>query len=174
EHQNIYRAMGILSENHENIDVVTLIDQLKSMEQLNTIGGPRYLVELSNVVPTSRNVGFYVNIVAKYSLKRTLIQTAEEIASEGFSDETDVEDLLTEAEGQIMSISESRRNEGLKSMKSVVHDVYEQVEARAGQTTSTTGIPTGYRDLDFMTSGSNPMIRSYSPPARPWVRQPSH
>ena len=149
EHQNIYRAMGILSENHENIDVVTL------MEQLNTIGGPRYLVELSNVVPTSRNVGFYVNIVAKYSLKRTLIQTAEEIASEGFSDETDVEDLLTEAEGKIMSISESRRNEGFKSMKSVVHEVYEQVEARAGQTTSTTGIPTGYRDLDFMTSGFN-------------------
>src|SRR5699024_12093403 len=77
----------------------------------------------------SRNVGFYVNIVAKYSLKRTLIQTAEEIASEGFSDETDVEDLLTEAEGKIMSISESRRNEGFKSMKSVVHEVYEQVRS---------------------------------------------
>src|SRR5699024_5684390 len=54
-----------------------------------------------------------------------------------------------------MSISESRRNEGFKSMKSVVHEVDEQVGSRARQTTSTTGIPPGYRDLDFMTSGYN-------------------
>src|SRR5699024_10634740 len=87
-HQHIYRAMGILSENHENIYVLTLIDQMISMKHLNTIGGPRYRAELSYVVPTSRNVGFYGNIDSKYSLKRTLIQTAEEIASEGFSDET--------------------------------------------------------------------------------------
>ncbi len=155
EHQHIYRAMGILSENHQNIDVVTLINQLKSMEVLNSVGGPRYLAELSNVVPTSRNVSFYVDIVARYALKRKLIQTAEEIANEGFSEEADIEDLLTEAESRIMSISEGRRNEGFKSMKSVVHEVYEQVEARAGQTDTTTGIPTGYRDLDFMTSGFN-------------------
>ncbi len=155
EHQSVYRAMGILSEGHQNIDVVTLIDQLKSMEVLSSVGGPRYIAELSNVVPTSRNVSFYVNIVSRYSLKRKLIQTAEEIAGDGFSDEIDIEDLLTEAEGKIMSISENRRNEGFKSMKSVVHEVYEQVEARAGQTDNTTGIPTGYRDLDFMTSGFN-------------------
>src|SRR5699024_12094859 len=59
EHQHIYRAMGILSENHENIDVVTLIDQLKSMEHLKTICGPRYLAELFIVVTTSSNVCFY-------------------------------------------------------------------------------------------------------------------
>ncbi len=155
EHRHIYQAMGILSENHQNIDVVTLIEQLKSMEVLNSVGGPRYLAELSNVVPTSRNAAFYVDIVAKYALKRKLIQTAEEIANEGFSEDAEIEDLLTEAESRIMSISESRRNEGFKSMKSVVHEVYEQVEARAGQTDTTTGIPTGYRDLDFMTSGFN-------------------
>src|SRR5699024_7270010 len=64
-------------------------------------------------------------------------------------------DISNETESKIMSISEARRNEGFKSMKSVVHEVYEQVEERAGQKSTTTGIPTGYRDLDFMTSGFN-------------------
>ncbi|WP_052255251.1 replicative DNA helicase [Salinicoccus sp. YB14-2] len=155
EHQQIFHAMALLSEERTHIDLVTLTNQLRTMDQLNVIGGPRYLGELSEFVPTSLNWTFYSNIVAKYSLRRRLIETVSEIATDGFSEEFEIEDILNEAESKIMSISEARRNEGFKSMKSVVHEVYEQVEERAGQKSMTTGIPTGYRDLDFMTSGFN-------------------
>src|SRR5699024_7424315 len=75
------------------------------------------------------------------------------IANDGFQNDVDINDLLSEAEARIMGVSEGRRNDGFKSMKDVVHEVYEQIEALAGNNTGITGIPTGVRDLDFMTSG---------------------
>jgi replicative DNA helicase len=155
EHQHIFRAIGTLSEERRQIDLVTISDQLRQMGEFNAAGGPRYLGELAEFVPTTHNWEFYMEIVAKYSLRRKLIQTVSEIATDGFSEEIDIEDLLNEAESRVMSVSEARRNEGFKSMKSIVHEVYEQVESRAARGSTTTGIPTGYRDLDFMTSGFN-------------------
>ncbi|HBV22792.1 MAG TPA: replicative DNA helicase [Jeotgalicoccus sp.] len=153
EHQQIFRAMMLLSEQNAELDVVTITDKLRSMDELNNTVNPRYLGELSNVTPTSRNWQFYADIIARQSLRRKLISVADEIASDGFQNEVDINELLAEAESRIMGVSEGRRSDGFKSMKEVVHEVYEQIESLAGNNTGITGIPTGYRDLDFMTSG---------------------
>lgn len=153
EHQHIFRAMMLLSEENAELDVVTISDKLRSMDELNNTVNPRYLAELANVTPTSRNWQFYADIIAKQSLRRKLISVADEIASDGYHNEVDINDLLSEAEARIMGVSEGRRNDGFKSMKDVVHEVYEQIEALAGNDNGITGIPTGFRDLDFMTSG---------------------
>lgn len=153
EHQQIFRAMMLLSEENAELDVVTITDKLRSMDELNNTVNPRYLAELSNVTPTSRNWQFYADIIARQSLRRKLISVADEIASDGFQNEVDINELLAEAESRIMGVSEGRRSDGFKSMKEVVHEVYEQIESLAGNNTGITGIPTGYRDLDFMTSG---------------------
>ncbi|HIW39157.1 MAG TPA: replicative DNA helicase, partial [Candidatus Jeotgalicoccus stercoravium] len=152
EHQDIFRAMMLLSEENAELDTVTIIDRLKTMDKLQTVN-PRYLAELASVTPTSRNWQFYAEIIARQSLRRKLIRVADEIANDGFQNDVDINDLLSEAEARIMGVSEGRRNDGFKSMKDVVHEVYEQIEALAGNNTGITGIPTGFRDLDFMTSG---------------------
>src|SRR5699024_1672300 len=152
EHQDIFRAMMLLSEENAELDTVTIIDRLKTMDKLQTVN-PRYLAELASVTPTSRNWQFYAEIIARQSLRRKLIRVADEIANDGFQNDVDINDLLSEAEARIMGVSEGRRIDGFKSMKDVVHEVYEQIEDLEGNNTVITGIPTGFRDLDFMTSG---------------------
>src|SRR5699024_10636617 len=106
EHQQIYRAMMLLSEENAELDVVTITDKLRSMDELNNTVNPRYLGELSNVTPTSRNWQFYADIIARQSLRRKLIAVADEIASDGFQNEVDINELLAEAESRIMGVSE--------------------------------------------------------------------
>src|SRR5699024_2458047 len=109
-HRQIFHAMALLSEERTHIDLVTLTNQLRTMDQLNVIGGPRYLGELSELVPTSLNWTFYSNIVAKYSLGRRLIESVSETATDASSEEFEIEASLNEAEAKIMSRSEARPN----------------------------------------------------------------
>ena len=113
EHQKIYRAMMLLSEENAELDVVTISDKLRSMDELSNTVNPRYLGELSNVTPTSRNWQFYAEIISRQSLRRKLIAVADEIANDGFQNEVDINELLSEAEARIMGVSEGRRNDGL-------------------------------------------------------------
>ena len=154
-HQHIFRAMMNLSEDQGEIDVVTLMDQLTKDGALSEAGGPQYLAELSNNVPTTRNIQYYTNIVANLSLKRKLIQTADSIANDGYDNELELDAILSDAERRILELSSNRQSDGFKDIRDVLGQVYETAEELDQNSGQTPGIPTGYRDLDQMTAGFN-------------------
>lgn len=154
-HQHIFRAMMNLNEDGDEIDVVTLMDQLTKEGTLSEAGGPQYLAELSNNVPTTRNIQYYTNIVSNHALKRRLIQTADSIANDGYDNELELDAILSDAERRILELSSNRQSDGFKDIRDVLGQVYETAEELDQNSGQTPGIPTGYRDLDQMTAGFN-------------------
>lgn len=117
-----------LNEDGDEIDVVTLMDQLTKEGTLSEAGGPQYLAELSNNVPTTRNIQYYTNIVANHALKRRLIQTADSIANDGYDNELELDAILSDAERRILELSSNRQSDGFKDIRDVLGQVYETAE----------------------------------------------
>ena len=115
-----------LNEDGDEIDVVTLMDQLTKEGTLSEAGGPQYLAELSNNVPTTRNIQYYTNIVANHALKRRLIQTADSIANDGYDNELELDAILSDAERRILELSSNRQSDGFKDIRDVLGQVYEK------------------------------------------------
>lgn len=152
-HQVIFEVMTELGEENEPVDLITVTARLKDKDRLEEIGGVSYLTNLANAVPTSANVEYYAQIVEEKSLLRRLIRTATQIASSGYASSDDVGELIDEAEKKIMEISNRRSAGGFVSIRDVLMDVFERVEFLYHNKGGITGIPSGFPDLDKMTSG---------------------
>ncbi len=152
-HQKIYEAMIELGENNQPVDLVTLTAHLLDQQVLDDIGGVSYLAKLANAVPTAANVDYYAQIVEEKSMMRRLIRTATNIVSEGYANSEDVSVLLSDAEKQILEISNRRSSSGFISIRDVLMEVFEKVEFLYTNKGGTTGIPSGFVDLDKMTAG---------------------
>lgn len=150
-HQRIFEAMEELSDENEPIDLVTLTARLQDKQLLEEVGGVTYLSQLANAVPTAANVDYYAAIIEEKSMLRRLIREATEIVTEGFSG-SDVNDLLNEAERRILDIS-NRKYTGFIPIKDALMEVFERIEFLHTHRGGTTGIPSGFIDLDKMTSG---------------------
>src|ERR1035438_5891488 len=98
KHERIYEAVLSLYEHHQAVDVLTLSDQLKNSGYLDIIGGPSYLTELTNFVPTAAHVEQYADIVAQKSLRRRLIATSKEITGLGYDESKQLRELIEDAE----------------------------------------------------------------------------
>nr|WP_150960428.1 replicative DNA helicase [Aneurinibacillus sp. XH2] len=153
KHQNIFDAMVELAEANEPVDLVTLTVRLQDKQQLEQVGGVSYLTQLANAVPTAANVDYYAQIIEEKSLTRRLIRAATQIASTGYSGSEAVGDLLSDAEQRIMEISQRRSSSGFISIRDVLMEVFERVEFLYQNKGGTTGIASGFHDLDKMTSG---------------------
>jgi len=154
EHQLIYQAMITLSDNNKEITGILLGQELIRMNAMNDVGGVTYLQTLTQITPSSYNWEQYAEIIYAMSLKRTVIQKASELVESGYSTDVDVDDLLSVAETSMMNIGEGRGREGFKSMRDVVVNIFEELDEYSKKDNSgITGIPTGYRELDRMTSG---------------------
>lgn len=154
-HQHIFQAMMSLGEKNIDADVVSLTNQLATEGTLDESGGPAYLIELAGIVPTTRNIDFYTEIVLRDAIKRQLINTADSIAKDGYNDELELEALLSDAEKRIMDISAGRGSDGFKNIETILENVFDMAEELDKNKGQTPGIPTGYRDLDKMTAGFN-------------------
>jgi replicative DNA helicase len=152
-HQRIFEAMNELAEEDQPVDLVTLTARLQDKQQLEDIGGVSYLAELANAVPTAANIDYYAQIVEEKSMLRRLIRTATHIVSNGYASSDDVGDMLSDAESRILEISQRRSSSGFVSIRSVLMEVFEKVEHLFTNKGGTTGIPSGFTDLDRMTSG---------------------
>ncbi|MBO7747079.1 replicative DNA helicase [Paenibacillus sp. MWE-103] len=152
-HQLIYEAMVDLGENNQPIDLVTLTAYLQDRQQLEEIGGVSYLAKLGNAVPTAANVDYYAQIVEEKSMLRRLIRTATNIVSDGYAAADDVGLMLSDAEARIMELSNRRSSSGFISIRDVLMEVFERVEHLYSNKGGSTGIPSGFSDLDKMTSG---------------------
>lgn len=152
-HQRIFEAMISLGEDNQPIDLITLTSLLQDAGQLEEVGGPIYVTKLANAVPTAANVEYYAQLVEEKSMLRRLIRTATQIVSSGYATEDDVSVLLNDAEQRIMELSNSRAAHGFISIRDVLMDVFERVEFLYNHKGGVTGIPSGFPDLDKMTSG---------------------
>ncbi|RKQ32953.1 replicative DNA helicase [Oceanobacillus halophilus] len=152
-HQRIFAAMMKLADRGEPIDVVTVTSFLSDAKQLDEVGGVAYLTQLAESVPTAANIEYYCKIVEEKSVLRRLIRTATDIVTSSFEKEDEVADVLNEAEKGILEVSGRKNSGAFKSIKDVLIDVYDNIEQLHQQNGDVTGIPTGFRDLDKITSG---------------------
>ncbi|MFQ5455444.1 MAG: replicative DNA helicase [Nitrospirota bacterium] len=155
-HRLIFSAMVDLSEKNEAVDLITLTEHLKKKNELEGVGGASYLTLLSNSIPTAANVKFHSRIVHEKALLRNLINTSTEIVRLGYEDNEDVEELLDYAERNIFAISERRVRPFFAPVKEIVKDSFERIEKLYEKKERVTGVPTGFTDLDNMTSGLQP------------------
>lgn len=155
-HRKVFRAMLELSEAREAIDLITLTEILRKQGTLEEVGGRSYLALLTNAVPTAANIKHHAKIVHEKAVLRRLIEAVTEILSESYDDQRDIEDLLDVAEQRIFQISEGKVRPGFVPVKEIVKGSFEMIERLYEKQERITGVPTGYRDLDDLTSGLHP------------------
>ena len=152
-HRLLFQAMTDLQDNGTAIDTVTVTDYLDNHNQLDDIGGAGYITDLVASTPIASNVVYYAKIVQQKSTLRKLISTAQSIASRSYTEQDDVEGLVDDAECQIMDVSENRNQAGFKQIKDVLNQAMAQIDQLYQNDQTITGLPTGFRDLDKITTG---------------------
>jgi len=165
-HAQIFSAMLALFEKHEPVDIVTVTAELKKMGKYKDVGGSSYLTELTNMVPTSANVEVYGKIVGDHYVKRSLIEISATLATEAFSPEKDVKDILDKAESEILAISEKRTHRDFIPIKDALAESFDRLDELHKKGSSLRGVPTGFADLDHKLAGmqdSNLLILAARP-----------
>ena len=152
-HRLLFQAITDLQDNGTAIDTVTVSDYLDNHNNLDDIGGVGYITDLVAATPIASNVVYYAKIVQQKSTLRKLISTAQNIASRSYTEQDDVEGLVEDAERQIMDVSENRNQAGFKQIKDVLNQAMAQIDQLYQNDQAITGLPTGFRDLDKITTG---------------------
>ena len=155
-HKWIWEAFTSLHEQRIPIDLLTVSDELDRRGQLGEVGGPAYLTSLVNQVPSSLNAESYGRIVEGYSIRRKMINAANQIASVAYNERTDVDDVMDEAEKAVFNVSERRLKHDLQPISSVLSEYYDRIDDLAKRPEEFYGVPTGFIDLDKMLTGLQP------------------
>lgn len=155
-HQKIFAAMLSLGEEGEPVDLVSVTTRLKDQGLLDEVGGVQYLSDLSLSVPSAANLPFYAKLVADKAILRRLIRTASEIAAQSYTGVDSVDTILTDAEKAILELSQKRTQTGFVKIADILMQTYTQLEHISKSGGEVTGVPTGYHDLDRLTSGFQP------------------
>src|SRR2546429_1850800 len=156
QHRRVFTHMIQLGENQQAIDLVTLTDELHRKGELEASGGAPYLASLADGMPRVSNIEHYARIVKEKAILRNLIHTTHDIQQRAFDGEDGADAILDGAESQIFAIAEDRVRAGLISVKDIVRDNFDRLEKIFKEGKSITGIPTGYTELDKLTSGLQP------------------
>lgn len=152
-HQLIFAAMMRLYEKHKPVDLLTLTEELKKKDALDTVGGSTYLSELTNYVPTAAHAQAYAELVQQKAVRRRLIKASAEISEMGFDEDTTTQELLEKAEAELFSVSDQSLKQDLVSIESILTESFDRIEELHRNKGALRGIRTGYRDLDNMTAG---------------------
>nr|WP_239548765.1 replicative DNA helicase [Streptococcus loxodontisalivarius] len=155
-HRIIFQAMITLADRNEAIDATTVRNILDNQGDLQNIGGLSYIVELVNSVPTSANAEYYAQIVAEKAMLRRIISSLTETVNQAYEGSRDSEDIISGAEKALIDINEHSNRSGFRKISDVLKVNYETLEIRSQQTSDVTGLPTGFRDLDKITTGLHP------------------
>ncbi|MBQ1551011.1 MAG: replicative DNA helicase, partial [Bacilli bacterium] len=156
KNQKIFKSIIELSDESTPLDLTTLTAKLQKKKELNEVGGVEYLTEIVNFVPTASNIDYYINIVQESSILRRLITTAEEIASDGYSTDETVNDILDNSEKKILDIVKNRKSTEFRTIKDVLQKTEANLEFLAENKNEITGLATGLYDFDKITTGLHP------------------
>lgn len=154
KHRLIYQAMVDQFQKNEPIDLLTVTNRLREKKQLESVGGASYLSELTNTIPSSTNVTYYADMVAKKDSLRKLIGAGDFLTELGFNEEEDLETILDQAEKKVFNItSNAGTSQRFVGIKEILPHSWENMEKLHASKDDLRGVPTGFRDLDFMLSG---------------------
>ena len=153
-HRLIFISIVELFDKHEAADLYTITEALKKKGQLENAGGAYYLAEIANIVPSSANVEYHLNIVKEKAIARKLINVCNEVINSSFEQEKDADQLLDDAEKAIFEISEKRIKRGFASINPLLHSTFERIEELYHTSrTGVTGVASGFKKLDEYTAG---------------------
>ncbi|HMK55095.1 MAG TPA: replicative DNA helicase [Dissulfurispiraceae bacterium] len=155
-HRRLYRAILDLFEKNDPIDIVTVSDYLRKSGDIDIVGGVAYLSTLVDSVPTSANIRYHARIVREKALLRHLIRTATNITARVYEDSSDPDELVDNAERMIFEIAEQRTKTSFATMKDVIKDTFKMIEHLYDKKEAITGVASGFKDLDELTSGFQP------------------
>lgn len=155
-HRRVFDKMVDLNERGDAIDLVTLKDELGRSGDLDAVGGPAYIAGLVDGVPRSTHVEYYAQIVKEKATLRNLIFSANRILDTAYSAKEDADTLLDAAEQEIFSIADENLHTGFVPLRALVQDSFETIEKLQQHKGVVTGVPSGFDDLDKLTSGFQP------------------
>ncbi len=155
-HRLIYDKMIALGDRGRAIDLVTLTEELGRAGKLEEIGGPAYIASLVDGVPRSDSAGHYASIVKEKAMRRSLIFAANKILASAFTAEEEADDLVDDAERSVFEIADSSLRSGFVPLKKLVEESFQTLEKLQEHKGLVTGVPTGFDQLDEMTSGLQP------------------
>ncbi len=152
-HRKIFNAMLDLFDRDEAIDLVTLTEHLTKKGALDAVGGQSYLAELASQVPTAANVRYHAKIISEKALLRYLLYSSTNIAEKVYEDSSEPDELLDFAERAIFEISDKRIKGSFANLRDVIKDSFKMIESLYDKKEAITGVPSGFRDIDELTTG---------------------
>ncbi|GAA0684275.1 MULTISPECIES: replicative DNA helicase [Clostridium] len=152
-HKIIFAGIMDLFQKDIPIDMITLIEHLKSIDKLEGAGGISYITEISNSVPSIANLNSYIKIVDEKAMLRRLIKASNEIIEKSYSGQDQVENVVDFAQKKVFDIAEKRSSSDFESISAVLERGFLEIERLFNNKGEVTGVPTGFRDLDDKTSG---------------------
>ncbi len=152
-HSHIFNAILSLYKSNQPIDLVTISAELKKANKLDESGGRSYLSEVIDSVPTAANIEKYADIVSEKAMLRKLIDAGSEIVAKAFDETQEVADVLESAQHSILEISREQVQDDFVKLKDILMPVMDSIESVYDNENKILGIPTGYKDLDDLTSG---------------------
>src|SRR5881409_1208133 len=155
-HRRIFDKMVKLADRGDAIDLVTLKEELGRSSELDEVGGPAYIAALVDGVPRSMNVEYYARIIKEKATLRNLIYAATKIVSAAYEAEEEADVILDQAEHAIFAIADDKVRDGFVSLRDLAHSSLDTIEKLHARKELITGVPTGFTDLDEMTSGLQP------------------
>ena len=155
-HAAIFRAIETLDERGEAVDLITVSEELRQKDLLDKVGGLAYLTTLAESVPTAANVEYYARIVEEKAILRRLIHAAAEVTEQALGQNEDLEQILDQAERTFFEISQNRKLSPYASLPEVLMEAFERIEHAYMHKGAITGVPSGFYELDQMTTGFHP------------------
>jgi replicative DNA helicase len=156
QHRRVFQQMMALGEAQQAIDLVTLTDELHRRGELEAAGGAAYLAQLMDGVPRVTNIDHYARIVKEKAVLRNLIHTTHAIQQQALEADEDADVILDRAESEIFQLAEDRIRAGFIGVKELVRDNFDRLSKILTEGKQITGLATGYRQLDNLTSGLQP------------------
>ena len=152
----IFSTMTSLLEEKTPIDITTVTSYLKNRNELSEVGGVEYLTEILNYVPTASNIDFYIKSVEESAILRNLIETATDIASEGYRTDMSVNEILDNSEKKILNVVKNRKSSEFRTIKEILIKTQADLERLSESKGEITGLATGWYDFDRITTGLHP------------------
>jgi len=152
-HQIVYRAIVNLASKQAPVDMLTVVEELKKSGELEAVGGPVYIAQLTEKVASAAHIEFHARIIAQKYLARELIGFSSDVTNKAFDETFDVDDLMQEAESKLFEISQGNVKKDVTQINPVIKEALNLLEIAANRPEGLSGLQTGFTNLDKITSG---------------------
>ncbi|MFV0590432.1 MAG: replicative DNA helicase [Draconibacterium sp.] len=153
EHRKIFDAIKTLSGKEKPVDLLMVTQELKDRDQLDEVGGPGYITQLTRRVASAAHLEFHARIIAQKFMQRELIRVSSEIQNKAYDDTLDVDDLIDFSESALFQVSEGNIKKETVPIKPILNQAIHQIEAARSRPDGLSGVPSGFTAVDRITSG---------------------